>query len=165
MNITNASRCGRGRAGGCFGSAAGFTLMELMVAVAIVGILAAIAIPSYTKSVTKTNRRAAEVCLASFATHMERFYTTNLRYDQTVAGVAMNTAALQALGLDCASNANTGSTYSYAFGTGSPTASTYTLIAAPSGTQATRDAKCGSLTLNQAGVRAVTGTASVADCW
>lgn len=143
----------------------GFTLMELMVTVAIVGILAAIAIPAYTQSVTKTNRRAAEVCLASFATHMERFYTTNLRYDQTVAGVAMNTAALTALGLDCASSANTGSSYSYAFGTGSPTASAYTLVATPSGAQATRDAKCGSLTLNQAGVRGVTGSAAVADCW
>lgn len=139
--------------------------MELMVAVAIVGVLAAIAIPAYTQSVTKTNRRAAEVCLSSFATHMERFYTTNLRYDQTVAGVAMNTAALQALGLDCASNVNTGSTYSYSFGSGSPTASTYALVAAPQGAQATRDAKCGSLTLNQAGLRGVTGSSPVADCW
>ena len=144
---------------------AGFTLMELMVAAAIVGILAAIAIPAYTQSVAKTNRRAAQVCLASFATHMERYYTTNLAYNQTPSGVAMNTAALQALGLDCASAANTGGSYSYSFDTGTPTASTYTLLATPTGRQATRDARCGTLILDQAGVRGVTGSAHVADCW
>ncbi|TAJ52060.1 MAG: type IV pilin protein [Nevskiaceae bacterium] len=155
----------RSNAAGLTRRSAGFTLMELMVTVAIVGILAAIAIPAYTQSVVKSNRRAAQVCLASFATHMERFYTTNLRYDQTVAGVAMNTAALQALGLDCASDVNTGSSYSYSFDTGTPSASAYTLVAAPIGAQATRDVECGSLKLDQAGTRRVTGSAPVADCW
>lgn len=144
---------------------AGFTLMDVMIAVAIVGILAAIAFPSYTQSVVKTKRRAAAVCLASFATHMERFYTTNLRYDQTVAGVAMNTAALTALNLECASAANTGADYSYGFAANMPTPTTYTLVATPTGSQASKDAGCGSLSLTHTGTRGVTGSAAVSYCW
>lgn len=139
--------------------------MDVMIAAAIVGILAAIAFPSYTQSVVKTKRRAAEVCLASFATHMERFYTTNLRYDQTVAGVAMDDAALAALNLDCASAANTGANYSYAFAANMPQPATYTLVATPTGSQASKDAGCGSLSLTHTGTRGVTGTDSVSHCW
>lgn len=152
------SRAGEARNGG-------FTLMDVLIAVAIVGILAAIAFPSYTQSIVKTKRRAAEVCLASFATHMERYYTTNLRYDQTVAGVAMNTTALRALNLDCASVRNTGADYTYGFGANSPTASTYSLVATPTGRQASKDAKCGSLSIDQTGTRDVTGTDGVSKCW
>lgn len=141
----------------------GFTLIELMVVVLIVGILAGIAYPSYRDSVTRTNRNAAQACLASHATHMERFYTTNLRYDQDTAGTAMNTAALQALNLDCASQQNTGDHYTYSFN--AIARATYTLNATPTGTQATQDAKCGTLRLDQAGTRSVTGTAGVSKCW
>lgn len=144
---------------------AGFTLMDVLIAVAIVGILAAIAFPSYTQSVVKTKRRAAQVCLASFATHMERYYTTHLRYDQTVAGVPMNTAALRALNLDCASTRNTGADYTYGFGTGSPTASTYSLVATPTGRQAAKDTACGSLSIDQSGARDVTGADGAGKCW
>lgn len=144
---------------------AGFTLMDLLIAVAIVGILSAIAFPSYSKSIVKTKRRAAQVCLASFATHMERFYTTNLRYDQTVAGVAMNTTALRALNLECASARNTGADYTYGFGTNSPTASTYSLVATPTGRQATKDSGCGSLSVDQTAARDVTGSDGVGKCW
>lgn len=144
---------------------AGFTLMDVLIAVAIVGILSAIAFPSYTRSVVKTKRRAAQVCLASFATHMERYYTTNLRYDQTVAGVPMNTTALRALGLTCASAQNTGADYTYGFAADSLTASAYRLEATPTGRQASKDAGCGSLSINQTGARAVTGSDGVGKCW
>lgn len=147
------------------GQNCGFTLMDVLIAVAIVGILAAIAFPSYTQSIVKTKRRAAQVCLASFATHMERYYTTNLRYDQTVAGVAMNTTALRALNLECASTRNTGADYTYGFGTNSPTASTYNIVATPTGKQATRDVDCGSLSVDQSGARDVTGAGGVSKCW
>ena len=146
-------------------SARGFTLVELMIALAIVGILAAIAYPSYISSISKTKRRAAEVCLASFATHMERFYTTHLRYDRDSDGVAVSDATLAALGLDCASERNTGKDYRYAFAEDSLGASTYDLRAIPNALQASRDGRCGTLTLDQAGTRGITGTGRVADCW
>src|SRR3546814_10324649 len=60
---------------------AGFTLIELIIVVTIVAILALIAYPSYINSITRSKRAAATACLSSYATFMERFYTTNLRYD------------------------------------------------------------------------------------
>lgn len=139
----------------------GFTLMELMIAVAIVGILAAIAYPAYNKSVTKTKRRAAEACLSNYATYMERFYTTNLSYAEDTSGNAISLPTL-----DCASAQNTGSNYQYSLSTTTAvTQSTYLLQAVPTGTQSTADASCGTLTLDQTGARNVTGSDGAAACW
>lgn len=142
----------------------GFTLLEVLIAVAIVGILATIAIPSYTKSIAKTQRRAAQVCLSSFATQMERFYTTNLRYcvDTSPADGTCDSTVFTLPGLDCASAANSGKDYTYSAAVG---ASTYTLTAAPKTGQSTRDAVCGSLSLNQVGTKTASGTGGVSECW
>lgn len=141
----------------------GFTLTELLIAVAIVGILSAIAIPSYTNSVVKSKRRASAVCLSSFATQMERYYTTNLRYcvDANADGTC-DSPDFVLPALECASAANTGRDYSY---TATVTLTTYTLQATPNTTQAGRDAGCGTLTLNQTGTKAVSGTAGNTYCW
>ncbi|MFT4047247.1 MAG: type IV pilin protein [Solimonas sp.] len=141
----------------------GFSLIELMVVVAAVGILAAIAYPSYVKSITKTRRRAAEACLVNYGTYMERYYTTNLSYAEDRDGTAMSTAVLTALGMDCASTANTGADYTYSLS--SVSSSAYTLKATPTGVQATRDAACGALTLDQTGTKGVTGTSTATACW
>ncbi|MEJ0100541.1 MAG: type IV pilin protein [Pseudomonadota bacterium] len=143
---------------------AGVTLMELLVVISIIGILAGIAIPSYQKSVSKTRRRAAEACLSNYAGFMERFYTSNLRYDVDVAGTAV---ALPAV--DCASAANTGNYYDYRF-SGAVAQAAYMLQAIPktgSG-QDTKDAQCGTLTLDQTGARGASGAgnaAAIAACW
>lgn len=140
----------------------GFSLIELLIAMAIFGVLVKMAVSSYTSSVAKSKRRSAEACLSSYANYLERFYTTNLRYDSDGVN-AMNTAALQALNLDCASSSQTGRDYTYSFTTGQPTRSTYQIQAAPSGAQVSRDATCGTLSLDQTGSRAASGTGT--DCW
>ncbi|HWU78159.1 MAG TPA: type IV pilin protein [Rhodanobacter sp.] len=138
----------RSKAGGCNKrQQAGFTLIELMVVVAIVGILTAIAYPAYTHYVIKTRRTAAKACLSEYANYMERFYTTNLTYDKAPDP-----------GLDCESASQTGKYYGYTLAAGTPATSKYTLTATP--TTAQPDTECGALSIDQAGTRTPAGS-----CW
>ena len=132
----------------------GFTLIELMIAVAVIAILAAVALPSYQQYVLRTQRSAAAACLVEMGQFMERVYLTNLRYDQN-AGVA---TALPTT--DCVNR--TSARYTIAL----PTVAqrTFNLTAAPKGAQA-GDTGCGTLSLNQAGTRGASGGDGVANCW
>lgn len=151
----------RGREGGRTGPSrpsSGFTLIELMVVVAIVAILAAIALPAYMKYVVKTKRVAAEACLSEYANYMERYYTTNLRYDQDATKTKLTSATLPVF--DC--NTKTASDYSYGFAASEPTQTTFTLQAVPLGNQLAKDTQCGTLSIDQSGKRGSNDTAS---CW
>ena len=129
----------------------GFTLIELMITVAIIGILAAIAYPSYQSHVLRTQRGAAKACLSELAQFMERHYTTNLTYAD---------AALP--NLECSTQGNLALRYDF---TASNLARrTYTITATAKGPQA-KDTDCGNLTLNQAGIRGATGTKGPDYCW
>lgn len=71
----------------------GFTLIELMITVAIVAILASLAYPSYQEYIAKSRRAEARSVLMAAQQWMERFYSENYRYDQNSAGVAVTDAS------------------------------------------------------------------------
>ncbi|WP_345783826.1 type IV pilin protein [Stenotrophomonas sp. YIM B06876] len=128
---------------------AGFTLIELMVVVAIVAILSAIALPSYQAHVIKTRRATAAACLQERAQFMERFYTTNMTYANAPA------PAQCGQGVD--------DFYVIAF-SAAPAAKTYAITATPTAKQ--KDGKCGTLSIDAKGARGKTGTAATAgECW
>lgn len=140
----------------------GFTLVELMIVVAIVGIISAIALPSYQSSVAKSRRAEARAQLLETVQFMQLFYSQNDRFDQSRAGVAV---AIPASLSQIPRGAAVGSqTYTIQF-TGTPTIAAYTIEAVPrSGGPMSSDA-CGTLRLSSVGTRTVTGSQSAADCW
>jgi type IV pilus assembly protein PilE len=110
----------------------GFTLIELMIVVAIVGILASIAYPSYMDSVTKSRRSDAQAALLGLAQAMERNYTSNTTYK----GAATGGADTGVPAIFSTKSPIDGSTTYYNLKIQSAAVSTYVLAAEPVGAQA-----------------------------
>ncbi|MCB1795549.1 MAG: type IV pilin protein [Candidatus Competibacteraceae bacterium] len=141
----------------------GFTLIELMITLAVVAILAAIAYPSYQDSVRKSRRADAKGVLLEAAQWMERFYTENNRYDQNRAGTAV-TDATQFPGSGLAESPKEGGTKYYDITLSAVAQNSYTLQAAPKGVQS--GDPCGTFTLTHTGVKGVSGGSYTKDrCW
>lgn len=118
------------------GRQSGFTLIELMITVAIVGILAAIAYPSYQKYVLSSRRAEAQSEMLKIQLGMEKWRANNNAYS---SDLSVNTGF-------------TGNTAYYTYSITNASASTYTINAAAQGSQ-TRDAGCTALTLDQSGAK------------
>lgn len=125
----------------------GVTLVELMIAVAIVGILAAIAYPSYRNQVIRTTRTEGRAALEQRALQLEKCFTRYMSYSIAACAAGQATA-----------DANTGDGH-YRITINTPVSATnFTLTATPRGSQAI-DADCPTLTLDAAGRRLPNG------CW
>jgi type IV pilus assembly protein PilE len=140
----------------------GFTLIELMVTVAIVAILASIAYPSYRESVARSARAGAKQALLENAQWLERQHTVSGVYNKLGDGTTISNSQLP---ITEAPRDNAAKSYDIAFKSGDPTSTNFELRAAPKGSM-TGD-KCGTLTLTQAGTRGVSGASGVdaAYCW
>jgi type IV pilus assembly protein PilE len=147
----------------------GFTLIELLIVVAIVGVLAGIAYPSYQDSMTKSRRADAKAALLELSVFMERLYTTTGCYNPGVDKICGTTDDTTApvlapyLRTDGTVVTPKSGKANYDLSLSIITASAFTLQAAPKSTAP--DSVCGALTLTYTGVKGEGGSGAVADCW
>jgi type IV pilus assembly protein PilE len=137
---------------------AGFTLIELMIVVAVIGILLAIVMPNYSESVRKSRRADAIKTLMEMAAMQERFYAQHSRYTGVIVGSS---------GLNLDNNISAEGHYivTSAACPGKAIEICYELTATPvPGSNQAKDTQCGALSFKQTGERSASG--SLQDkCW
>jgi type IV pilus assembly protein PilE len=128
-------------------------LIELMIVLAVVGILAMVAYPSYMESVKRGQRSSARTSLLEAQQFMERFYAANSRYTTDEAGSVSPTLPARLLAVPAEAPRYNLSVVA--------TLNAYTLTATPIGTDI-----CGDLTLTHTGVKGRSASEpTVAECW
>lgn len=133
----------------------GFTLLELMIAVVIVAILSTLALNSYSNATSRSRRAAVQSHMQDIANRQEQLLLDARAYAASAASPPM-----PALPNDISGYYTVAVTADNA---ASPPS--FMITATPIGSQAGADSRCGTLSLNQAGVRTESGSATVADCW
>ena len=137
----------------------GFTLVELMIAVAIIAILAKLAFPVYTNSVKKARRADAKTALLDLAQREERFLATGNVYTTSAPALGYPTGSAFPL------NVMTGTSAFYQLAVSMPTSTTFAATATPIGVQLAQDTQCGTYTLTGTGAQTISGSGSATDCW
>jgi len=134
-------------------SGQGFTLVELLIVVVVIGILAAIAIPSYRDYVVRSNRSDAIIALSELANLQEKHFSNQLAYTSTLADLNYSTTSPEGF---------------YGLSINTTTTTAYTVVAQPVGTQDQDDPTCQEFSLNSFGQRRAEdkdGNDTSQECW
>jgi type IV pilus assembly protein PilE len=131
----------------------GFTLIEMMIAVLVLGVLVAIAVPIYQDLVVRSNRAEAKTILSQTSQAMERCYARFSAYDDDDCSVAFPVTS-------------DGGNYQITEDASTIESANYTLVAVAQGRQADRDNECGNFSLSSQGVRGISSDEGTVDqCW
>lgn len=137
----------------------GFTLIELVITVAIIGILVAVAYPQYTQYTVRAKRSAAQSFMFTVSSRQEQAMLNARSYFSVATGTPPEwTAASMNVPAELTAN------YTFTVAT-TATPPGYTVSAVPKAAQATNDTRCGTLTWTGTGAKGVTGTSTVSECW
>ena len=126
----------------------GFTLIELMIVVAIIGVMSAIAFPSYNSYMNKSRRADAKVSLTKIADRQERYYLQNDTYTTDLALLKVSATSEEGY---------------YTLAVGKADATGFEVTATAVGTQL-NDVDCKTLALDSTGSKTATG-ANPTKCW
>ena len=140
----------------------GVTLLELMVVVVIIGIIAAIAYPSYTQFIVKSKRVASTSVLLQVADRQQQFFMDNKQYATKLSTLGF-AADEYMINDDGTMVSASDSRRTYKITLSGATATAFTVEAIPQLVQASRDTDCGTMTLSNAGAKGQSGYGD--NCW
>jgi type IV pilus assembly protein PilE len=140
----------------------GFSLIELMIVVAIIAIISAFAYPSYDRYVIKTKRTVAQNALLQVADRQQQFFMDNKRFAADITNLGFPSSPYVVDDNGTPTVATDGDAV-YSLSLSNVTATTWTATAVPLNTQLSRDTYCGSLTITQTGAKGKSGASD--ECW
>lgn len=132
----------------------GFTLLELLIVMAIIAIITAIAFPAYQQHIIRSNRSAAQSFIQGVANKQEQYILDARAYADTLALLNITTVP-----------GEVSKNYDITITDVTTTPPGYTIVATPTGFQLSKDTQCGKLTINQLGAKGINGTGTVSSCW
>lgn len=140
----------------------GFNLIELLVVVAIIGIISSVAYPSYVQHIVNTKRAASTSMLMQIADRQQQFFMDNKTFTANLTNLGFGADPL-VIGDDGRELAAGDALSVYTISLSNVGVTAWTATATPLYGQLSRDTECGDMALTQAGVKSNSGSGT--DCW